>query len=148
MTIDAPKRARELFSTGGFYCAESVLLAIAESQGIQSDLLPKIATGFCSGVARTGGFCGALSGAILGLGLLTGRSEPGAPVDETYVRVQELIGQLEKKFGSSNCRELTGVHLGTSEGQAEFRTKNQIANCLNYAEEATRIVLSLVNPKD
>lgn len=123
-------------------------MAVAESQGIQSHLLPMIATGFCSGVSRTEGFCGALSGAIMGLGLLTGRSAPGAPVEATYASVQELIKQFEKKFGSSNCRELTGVHLGTPEGQAEFRAKNQIANCLNYAEETTRIVLSLVNHED
>jgi len=123
-------------------------LAVAKSQGIESDLLPKIATGFCSGIARTGGFCGALSGAIMGLGLLTGRSEPDQSVDENYVYVQELLEEFNKKFGSTNCQELTGVHLGTPEGQEEFRAKNRIENCLNYAEEATRIVLSLVDKKD
>jgi len=134
------QRARELFGAGGFYCAESVLLAVAESQGIESDLLSKIATGFCSGMARTGGFCGALSGAIMAQGLLTGRSEPGASVDEHYARVQELIRQFEEKFGATNCQELTGVHLGTPEGQAAFREKNQIEQCLNYAAEAARLV--------
>ncbi|GBD95663.1 MAG TPA: C_GCAxxG_C_C family protein [Nitrospirae bacterium] len=66
---------RELFDSG-YYCAENVLLAIAESQGIQSDLIPKIATGFCSGISRTCGMCGALSGAIMSLNLLYGRSSP------------------------------------------------------------------------
>jgi len=37
-------RSRQLFESG-YYCAESVLLAVAESQGIKSDLIPKIATG-------------------------------------------------------------------------------------------------------
>jgi C_GCAxxG_C_C family probable redox protein len=118
-------------------------LAVAESQGIKSDLLPKIATGFCSGLARTGGLCGALSGAIIGLNLLTGRSEPNMPVDENYALVGELLDQYEEKFGSINCRELTGVDLGTGEGQAQFRENNQKGNCLNYAEEVTRMVLSL-----
>lgn len=143
MTYNAPQRARELFSTGGFYWAESVLLAVAESQGIQSDLLPKIATGFCSGVARTAGQCGALNGAIMGIGLITGRSEPGAPVDENYRVVQELVAQFNGVFGSINCQELTGVHLGTEDGQAQFREKKQIQECLNYAEEVTRMVLEL-----
>ena len=118
-------------------------MAVAESQGIQSDLLPKIATGFCSGVARTGGQCGALSGAIMALGLLTGRSEPGASVDDHYRQVQELVARFKDEFGSINCQELTGVHLGTEEGQMQFREANQIENCLNYSEEATRIVLEL-----
>jgi C_GCAxxG_C_C family probable redox protein len=125
-----------------------VLLAVAESQGIESDLLPKIATGFCSGLARTGGLCGALSGGIMAINLLTGRSEPGASVDENYALVGALIDQYEGKFGSINCKELTGVDLGTGEGQAKFREKNQIANCLNYAEEITRMVLSLAEMED
>jgi len=125
-----------------------VLLAVAESQGIESDLLPRIATGFCSGLARTGGLCGALSGGIMALNLLTGRSEPGASVDENYALVGELIDQYEEKFGSINCKELTGVDLGTGEGQAKFREKNQITNCLNYAEEVTQMVLSLAEMED
>ncbi len=74
--------------------------------------------------------------------MLTGRSEPGAPVDRNYALVRELIDQFEDKFGSTNCKQLTGVDLGTAEGQAKFREKNQIVNCLNYAEEVTRMVLS------
>jgi hypothetical protein len=81
----------------------------------------------------------------MGLGLLSGRSEPGAPVDAHYKQVQELVAQFKEKFGSINCQELTGVHLGTEEGQAQFREKNQIHNCLNYAEEATRMVLKLTS---
>jgi C_GCAxxG_C_C family probable redox protein len=123
-------------------------LAVAESQGIQSDLLPKIATGFCSGVARTGGQCGALNGAIMGLGLLTGRGEPGASVDENYKAVQELVAQFKGVFGSINCQELTGAHLGTEDGQRQFRETNQIQECLNYAEEATRMVLALTGSDD
>jgi C_GCAxxG_C_C family probable redox protein len=64
MSEQASQRSIELF-TSGYFCAESVLMAIAESQGIQSDLIPKIATGFCSGIARTGSICGAVCGAIM-----------------------------------------------------------------------------------
>jgi hypothetical protein len=79
----------------------------------------------------------------MGIGLITGRIEPGAPVDENYSVVQELVARFKGVFGSINCQELTGVHLGTKEGQAQFREKNQIQECLNYAEEATRMVLEL-----
>ena len=125
-----------------------MLLAVAESQGIETDLLPKIATGFCSGLARTGGLCGALSGAIMGLNLMTGRNEPNASTEENYALVRNLIEQFEDKFGSTACRELTGVNLGSPNGIAEFREKNQLENCLNYAEVATGMVLSLADVKD
>ncbi|HOO88447.1 MAG TPA: hypothetical protein PK442_12150, partial [Synergistales bacterium] len=39
----------------GLYCAESALLAVAEARGTRSELIPNIATGFCSGMARTCG---------------------------------------------------------------------------------------------
>jgi hypothetical protein len=57
MSEQASQRSIELFRPG-YFCAESVLMAIAESRGIQSDLITKIEAGFCSGIARTGGMCG------------------------------------------------------------------------------------------
>ncbi len=84
----------------------------------------------------------------MALNLLTGRSEPGAPVDQNYALVRRLIDQYQEEFGSTNCKELTGVDLGTDEGRLKFREKNQIANCLNYAEEITRMVLSLAVMED
>jgi C_GCAxxG_C_C family probable redox protein len=83
MDDQVAKRSREYLESG-YWCAESVLLAVAEAKGVQSDLIPKIATGFCSGMARTGGQCGALSGGILSIGLLLGRSTPGGPVNAVY----------------------------------------------------------------
>jgi hypothetical protein len=87
-------------------------------------------------------------GAVMALNLLTGRSEAGAPVDRNYALVNELIDQFEARFGATNCKELTGVDLGTEEGRAQFREKGQLANCLDYAEEATRLVLELAEGED
>jgi len=80
MSEQATQRSLDLFRAG-FFCAESVLLAIAERRGIQSDLIPRIATGFCSGISRTGGLCGAVSGAIMGINLVAGRNSPSESVE-------------------------------------------------------------------
>lgn len=141
MIDKASQKGREFFESG-LYCAESVLLAMAQSKGIQSDLIPKIATGFCGGVARTCGTCGAVSGAIMGIGLFTGRNSPEASVDDTYRRVRKLLEMFEARFGSTNCRELIGCDLGTEEGQNHFKTVR--AQCTMYTEEATRIAMSIV----
>ena len=117
------------------------MLAVADAYGIQSDLIPKIATGFCSGVARTGGLCGALSGGIMAVGLLSGRDEPGGSVEEPYRRIQALVEQFKAEFNSITCQELTGCHLGTEDGQARFRDTNQIEKCLDYVETITRMVI-------
>ncbi len=124
-----------------------MLLAVAESERIQSDLIPKIATGFCGGVSRTCGMCGAVSGGIMVVGLFTGRSASTDSITETYSKVQKLLEEFRLRFGSTNCRELTGCDLGTDEGQAFFK-KNEIKKkCRIYIEGATGIALSLVEDK-
>jgi C_GCAxxG_C_C family probable redox protein len=116
MSEQASQRSLELFRSG-FFCAESVLLAIAESQGIQSDLIPKIATGFCSGISRTGGMCGAVSGAIMGINLVAGRSSPSESIEPSYDLTRKLISHFERQYGSVNCRQLIGCDLATEAGQ-------------------------------
>jgi C_GCAxxG_C_C family probable redox protein len=142
MNEQAPQRSRELFQSG-YFCAESVLSAIAENQGIHSDLIPRIASGFCSGISRTGSMCGAVSGAIMGINLVAGRSSPSESIEPSYTLAQKLIGQFEKQFGSVNCRQLIGCDLSTEEGQRYFQDNNLMEHCLQYAEEATRMAISL-----
>jgi len=140
------QRSVELFNSG-YYWAESVLLSVAESKGIQSDLIPKIATGFCSGVSRTCGICGAVSGAIMVLNLVYGRSMPDESVETCYTTVQKLTDMFERKFGSTNCKQLIGCDLGTEEGQNTFKSNNLIEQCRNYTEEATRMVMLILEEK-
>ena len=143
MVEKAAKRSRELFESG-FYCAESVLLAVTEAKGIQSELIPKIATGFCSGMGRTGNQCGALSGGIMSLGAFTGRNEPGEPVDKNYAKVRELMEAFEGRFGSTTCLGLTGCDLGTEEGQIAFREQRLIEKCYQFTEETTQIAMGIL----
>ena len=143
MNEQASQRSLELFKSG-YFCAESVLLAIAESQGIQSDLIPRIATGFCSGISRTGGMCGAVSGAIMGINLMTGRNLPAESLEVNYALVQKLIERFEKQYGSVNCRQLLGCDLATESGQRYFMENNLMESCLQYAEEATGLAISLI----
>jgi C_GCAxxG_C_C family probable redox protein len=144
MNEKASQRSVELFKSG-FFCAESVLQAISESQGIQSDLIPKIATGFCSGISRTGGICGAVSGAIMGINLVAGRNSPTDSIEVSYTLTQELISRFEMQYGSINCRQLIGCDLITDEGQRYFMENQLMDQCLKYAEGATSIAVSLIS---
>lgn len=144
MLDQVAKRSLE-FLESGYWCAESVLLAVAEAKGIQSDLIPKIATGFCSGMARTGGQCGALSGGILSISLMTGRTSPGGPVNATYSRVGKLRQDFERKFGTTCCSELLGLDLGTEEGLKTYHDKNLREKCEGYTEETVRMVMGLLD---
>ena len=143
MSEQASQRSLELFKSG-YFCAESVLLAIAEYQGIQSDLIPKIATGFCSGISCTGSMCGAVSGAIMGINLVAGRSSPSESIQFSYTLTQKLISHFEKQYGSVNCRQLIGCDLATEGDQRYFLENHLMESCLQYAEDATRMAISLI----
>lgn len=143
MSEQAAQRSVELFKSG-YFCAESVLLAIAESQGIRSDLIPRIASGFCSGMARTGGMCGAVSGAIMGIDLAAGRSSPAESIEPSYSLAQKLIFRFESRHGSVNCRQLIGCDLATEEGQRFFMENNLIERCHQYAADATGLAIELM----
>lgn len=141
------QHAEQLFASG-FFCAESSLLALAKAQGIESDLLPRIATAFCSGVSRSCGACGALTGAIMGVSLSLGRTSPADSVHATYRATQTLISKFESEFGSGNCQALLGCDLGTPEGQSKFREKQLGKKCAHYTRRATEIATEILHAPD
>ena len=144
MNEQASQRSLELFRSG-FFCAESVLQALAESLGIQSELIPRIATGFCSGIARTGGMCGAVSGAIMGIDLVYGRDLPTESLEPAFALAQKMIQLFEAQFGSVNCRQLTGCDLASEAGQRTFMENQLMERCYQYAEAAASMAMTLID---
>ncbi|MBI5518446.1 MAG: methyltransferase domain-containing protein [Desulfovibrio sp.] len=130
-------RARELFGAQpALLCAESVLLAVAEGLGADSPLVPRLATGFCSGLSRTDGPCGAFSGGVMALGLALGRDSAAGDLDETYAPVQEFRDFFLSRFGDLACTKVCGFHLGTDEGRKNFGPGGGKARCLDVVEQA------------
>ena len=137
-------RVVELFGNGQLFCAETVLAVIAESGGKDPESLIGMATGFCSGASRTSGQCGAVSGAIMGIGLFAGRTELGGDVDPAYTLVQEFLARFNAKFSSINCFELVGCDFATEEGSKRFKEEGLLKNCINFAVVAAEIALDLL----
>ncbi|RZI44525.1 C_GCAxxG_C_C family protein [Herbaspirillum sp. HC18] len=144
ISVHEARQAAEDAFANGLYCAESVVRALANAQGVESDLLPKIATAFCAGMSRMCGPCGALTGAVMGVSLALGRSKPGESVKESYIATQKLIGEFEEKFGARNCDALLGCDLGTPEGQAAFRENRLHERCKEYTATASEIAARLI----
>jgi len=140
------KSAEDSFASG-LYCAESVVLSLARAQGIESDLLTRMATGFCGGMARTCGTCGALTGAIMGLGISLGRSQPDGSVKDAYAATQRLIREFEQAFGARDCHVLLGCDLGTPEGQAQFRERQLAERCIGYTGKAAEIAATILQER-
>lgn len=144
MTDSIALKVDELFAAG-YRCAESVLMTVAERSNIQSDLIPRVATGFCAGISRTQGTCGAVSGAVMALNILYGRNDPSVPIYDSYPPVQEFVHRFTEQFGSTNCMALTDCDLATEEGRKKFLDQNMIGTCKNFTSEAIRLALSIID---
>ena len=138
------KSAEDSFSSG-LYCAESVVLALAKAQGIESEILPKVATAFCSGMSRTCGTCGALTGAIMGIGLALGRTNADDSVQPSYAATQELIKEFEQEFGARECHVLLGCDLNTQEGQETFLEQGLNEQCAKFTGKAAEIAARIIS---
>ncbi len=126
-----------------------MLLAVAEKHNIQSEVIPGIASGFCGGMSRTAGLCGALVGGVMALGMLYGRKSSDDSPKRIYALSERLVRDFEKQLGSRNCSEILGCDISTREGEAEFKAKNLMKTvCLDATVKATDLVLQVLENKD
>lgn len=100
------------------------MLAVCQELGIESKLVPRIATGFGGGIGRTGAVCGAVVGGTMAIGLRHGRERPSQSSDRAYTLAREFRRRFEDEMGAISCRELTGMDLTTSEGLERFRSSD------------------------
>ncbi|WP_407279104.1 C-GCAxxG-C-C family protein [Aromatoleum evansii] len=141
--IDSAQSKAEAAFDGGLYCAESVVRALVGTAE-EADLLTRAATGFCSGVARTCGPCGALSGGIIGIGHVLGRAHADRPVAAAYGAVQDLVEEFERIFGARDCDRLLGCNLGSAEGQAMFRERQLHRRCREFTARAAELASAAI----
>jgi len=143
--MDVREIALEYFSNG-YVCSEAVLKAVAEKHGIDSPLIPAIASGFGSGMARSeGGLCGAFSGGVMALSLVQGRTKADAPKDPLYHNVQTFKARFETAFGTCECAKLLGFSLSDADAGVKFKEGDCKAyKCDQYvafaAEEVEKIL--------
>jgi len=134
--------AQSLFD-GGLNCVQSTIASLAKFLGVESDLTPKIATGFGGGFSRTQSAYGAVTGAIMGLGLLFGRNQAREHKETCYGKTQEFITSFLKTFGSLNCFQLSGIDFNTSEGARLYKEKVHQECCLKLVRFAVERVFSM-----
>jgi len=142
------EKAKKMFGPGGLLCAESVLTSVSDEAGVISPLIPRIATGFCGGIARTRGMCGAVTGGIMALGILYGRDNAEQSYETVYEKVQQFLQAFEAEYKSTNCFELTGYDLGKEEERKAFFEKGMIEKCRQFTGRAASLVAELISGKE
>ncbi len=125
----------------------SIPLLCRLRHGVDRDAALRAACAFGGGIARTGSICGAVSGALIAIGLRYGRTrvEDEAAREKTYEVALELLGRFRQEHGSDMCRELLGVDIGTAEGR-EAAIKGGLfrSRCPELVRSAAHLVSTLV----
>jgi C_GCAxxG_C_C family probable redox protein len=89
-----------------------------------NEIIPHISFGFAGGIGNTGSVCGAVAGAVMAISLKLGRGETMEEMFRTLGVVQEFSRKFEAEMGTINCRELTGLDLGTEEGITQLMSSD------------------------
>jgi C_GCAxxG_C_C family probable redox protein len=117
-------------------------LSLKEYLGIESSLLPSLATGFGGGIGRKGSLCGAFTGSIMAIGMKMGRTDPKdrETLVKVYDKCQQFWDQFEKEFGSRECFTLTGYHLGNPEEFKKWVAAGGREKCVKMAEKTAEML--------
>lgn len=140
------EKALELFFNN-FNCSQAVLTSFAPDFGINEELALKLGTSFGGG-ARNAEMCGAVSGALMALGLRYGHYQ--ADNNEQKSRAYAIAVDFTKRFKETNgsivCRDLLGYDLTKPEEMACIKEKNLFAViCPKMIKSAVEVLESVLD---
>ena len=127
----------------GFTCSSAVFSAFSDELGLDGKTAKKIACGFGAGISKSGNICGAVSGAIMVIGLRYGKTRVGddAATDQTRLLVSEFLQEFTRRHGSVNCTELLGYNLGNAGEFQNAREKRLfVTKCPELVRDAAAIL--------
>ncbi|MFZ4521716.1 MAG: C-GCAxxG-C-C family protein [Bacteroidales bacterium] len=140
-------KATALFAQG-FSCSQSVLAAFSEEFGLSEDDCLRISCAFGAGMGRRQLTCGAVTGALMVLGMKYGRAK-GEDVSKklnTYKKTTEFFEEFRKKHGSTDCKDLLqGLDMNNPEDLKKIEELNLfLTTCYNCVTNAVEILESIM----
>ena len=130
--------AEDYYRNGDFYCSEAVVKTIIDEFQIDvSEDVIKMASGFPVGMGGMGCTCGALTGGVMAIGLVYGRSQGKDPKVNKAMELSAKLYQIFcERHKVSCCKVLTrGMEKGSPEHMEQC-----IAFTGEMAYEAAKII--------
>lgn len=128
----------------GFNCAESVSKALSEALGLNAENAVRTATPFGGGVAGKGYLCGAVSGAMIALGLSKGRVTSKGDRGPCNKVAEKFVDDFLNEFSSLSCRDIIGVDLQTEEGRKRHKEHLRNEKCCPIVKFAAETMYNLI----
>lgn len=137
----------EKYFCNNFNCSQAVFTTFATELGLDEKIALKIATQFGGG-ARKGEMCGAVSGALMVLGLKYGHchAEDNEEKQRAYRIAEDFMNRFTAEKGTVVCRELLGYDVSKEEDMVKIKELNLFKTiCPEMIRCATKIVEQMLS---
>ncbi len=130
----------------GYNCAQSIVAAFAGDVGLDMSTAIKMAGVFGGGLAHHGHVCGAVSGALMIIGMkYNGIEAEYASREPGFAFGADFIEAFKSRHQTIDCRQLIGCDLSTPEGLKHFKDSGIFQNvCPRWVKEAADILETLL----
>ena len=130
----------------GYNCAQSIVAAFAQDVGLDVSTAIKMAGVFGGGLAHQGHVCGAVSGALMIIGMkYNGIEADYASREHGFAIGTDFIEEFESRHQTIDCRQLIGCDLSTPKGLKRFKDAGIFRNvCPRWVKEAADILEPLL----
>ena len=123
----------------GYNCAQSVMEALGNAEGLDVEPLVRMVTGLGGGIARQGEACGALVAGALWLGLAHGTAEADESRAEAYRLAEKLVEGFRARAGALTCAAINGTEDFTSEEH-----KQRCSGLCGWTAQAVLAILAIL----
>ena len=148
-TLDAKmygEKAEKLF-TEGYNCAQAVVYAFNDILELDDKMILSLSSSFGGGMGRLREVCGAVTGALMVLGLLYGQKSAGDTEGRNVSnKVNDLMmDRFKEKCGSYICNDLLGCDITSEEGH-QFCVDNKLFTefCPKMVAAAVEVVEEII----
>jgi C_GCAxxG_C_C family probable redox protein len=120
-----------------------VLSSFGEEFGLDRERALRVAGAFGGGMARMGETCGAVTGALMVIGLKYGKIKTSDEKarEQTYELVGEFVKRFQSRHGSIVCRELLGYDLSSPDERKAAHDKGLFTTlCPQLVRDAAEIL--------
>jgi len=126
-----------------FNCSQSVFTVFGTEEGISEDISLKVSCAFGGGMGRQQLTCGAVTGALMALGLKYGKAliDPEEKKQQTYALTREFFQKFTELNGSVNCKVLLdGLDMNNPEDHKVIMERKLFdLKCEKYVVDAVEI---------
>lgn len=135
------ENAIQLFQSG-LNCSQAVMVSFCENYGVDKKTALKMACGFGGGL-RSGEVCGAVSGAVMVIGLKYGNDnvEEGNSKMDCYGKTVEFMTRFRESHQTVVCRNLLGHDISTESGMKNAKEQGLFdTTCVQLIVDAIELL--------